>query len=314
MDEQGFAPGFVGNAAVCRILGHALEAPAAAYALTGAPHLGKRMLAEAFVRALLGLAPGENWRTHPDVYALEAEEGKKQISVEQVRDLRERMSMRPLRAARTVAYVPAADSLNESGTNALLKVVEEPPAGAVFVLVAEDAGRLPATLRSRCVNLPLHPVPKADLVAALQARRMGKAQADALAEAARGRPGLAFAPQQVKSAATGLAISLITLNQGKRLKLIEDLAKACEAQDIPQLAWREALQTLMAETSDLLVREPKATVFGLGLPVVLRAVGSSVSPRIYLEALAMHLDGDLTEDARRLLPKHVSRGLSELFI
>src|SRR6185369_10150232 len=98
---------------------------------------GKRTIAEQFVRALLGRPIDDPyWKAQADLVLLEPEEGKTQISVEQVRDARTRLSMRPMSAPRVVAYIPHADRLNESGTNALLKVLEEPPAGAVFVLVA----------------------------------------------------------------------------------------------------------------------------------------------------------------------------------
>lgn len=285
MEEKSFAPSFVGNDAVVRVLGHALAHPVAAYVLCGVPHLGKRILAEQFVRALLGVKHGEEWRAHPDVYVLEAEEGKKNISVEQVRDLRERMSMRPMCALRTVAYVPAADMLNESGTNALLKVVEEPPADAVFVLVAEDAGRLPATLKSRCVILPMHRW-----------------------------PGYAFAPPEGPVMGAGFASAMLSSSLGKRLKLIEDLAKLCESEESPQQAWRHAVQTIMTETGALLVSKPMAHVLGTGVMAAMRSIGTSVSPRIILEATAIRLDGDAVEESRRMLPKHVSRGMSELFL
>lgn len=314
MEEKNFIQHFIGNAAIVRILQHALAAPGTAYAIVGQAHLGKRTLAQAFVRALLQLDPQESWQNHPDVCVLEAEEGKKQISVEQVRELRERLSMRPLRAPRMVTYVPAADSLNESGTNALLKVVEEPPAHAVFVLVAEDAGRLPATLKSRCVILPMNSVARADLVSGLITRGMDELLANTRAESARGRPGIAIAPPEQGERGAGAAQIFLSSLLGKRLKLIEDLAKACEVEASPQQAWREALHTMMAETSQLLQKEPRATLLGLGLVIALRSVGSSISPRIFLEALAIRLDGEVNVEIERLLPKHISRGLSELFI
>lgn len=314
MEEKNFITHFIGNAAIVRILQRALIAPSAAYVLVGQAHLGKKTLAETFVCALLQLDSKESWQNHPDVFVLEAEEGKKQISVEQVRDLRERLSMRPLRAPRMVTYVPAADSLNESGTNALLKVVEEPPAHAVFVLVAEDAGRLPATLKSRCVILPMNIVPRADLVRGLIDRGISEQLANTSADHARGRPGIAIASPEQGELGAGAAQLFLSVPLGKRLQLIEDLTKVCEAEASPQQAWRETIHTLMAETSRLVEKDSRAILFGLGLVIALRSVGSSVSPRIFLEALAIRLDGKVNVEIERLLPKHISRGLSELFI
>jgi hypothetical protein len=53
---------------------------------------------------------------------------------------------------------------------------------------------------------------------------------------------------------------------------------------------------------------------GIGLTAAMRSVGSSVSPRILLEATALRMDGDQTTEVRRLSPAHVSRGLPGLFL
>ncbi len=66
-----------------------------------------------------------------------------------------------------ICIIDAADDLNRSGANALLKVIEEPPPRALFLLVSHAPGRLVPTLRSRCRRLRLDPLPPADLAAAL---------------------------------------------------------------------------------------------------------------------------------------------------
>src|ERR1700691_1266434 len=68
-----------------------------------------------------------------------------------------------------IAIVDAVDELNRSGSNALLKVLEEPPERALLLLVSHSAARVPATLRSRCRILTLRPLGEADLAAALAA-------------------------------------------------------------------------------------------------------------------------------------------------
>ncbi|MDD2326351.1 MAG: hypothetical protein PHW63_10230 [Alphaproteobacteria bacterium] len=292
---QSLGEGIIGHAAVARILESSLRNPAPAYLFYGQEHTGKRTLAERFVRSLLDLEVLDaNWLSHPDLIIVEPDEGKVQVSVEQIRNLRERLSLRPARATRTVTYVPHADRLNESGTNALLKVIEEPPAGAVFVFVVEDLGRIPMTVRSRSVNLPLFSVPFEILKSGLMARGLADSDAAKLARSARGRPGLALEPQVRPNGGTAFATQFLNArNVGLRLELIEELSKACESESDSAAAWREALVFAMQAAGSALLHEPvRASVFGLGLLTALRSVGGALSPRLALEACALKLDGD----------------------
>lgn len=75
---------------------------------------------------------------------------KRDIGVEGIRKLIERLGLSRHAGGGRVAVVSPADALNISGANMLLKTVEEPPAGTQLVLVAERWRELPATLRSRC--------------------------------------------------------------------------------------------------------------------------------------------------------------------
>ena len=94
---------------------------------------------------------------HPDIYTLEKDPDKKEIPVERVRAMRSDVSVMPNEAAAKVYILPEAADLNASGQNALLKVLEEPPAYAHFILVTENAGRLLETIRSRCMEISLTP-------------------------------------------------------------------------------------------------------------------------------------------------------------
>ena len=66
-----------------------------------------------------------------------------------------------------IAIVDAVDEMNRSSANALLKVLEEPPQRALLLLVSHAAGRVPATLRSRCRVITLRPLAQSDVAAAL---------------------------------------------------------------------------------------------------------------------------------------------------
>lgn len=91
--------------------------------------------------------------SHPDSLQLAPEEGKVQISVEQVRRLISDNVLTSHYAGYRIIVLTPAHSLTASAANALLKTLEEPPEKHVFVLLAERLTGLPITLRSRCLSL-----------------------------------------------------------------------------------------------------------------------------------------------------------------
>ena len=87
-----------------------------------------------------------------------------EIRVDQVRELSDFLYLGSHRGQRRVAIVHPAESMNVHAANALLKGLEEPPSGALFLLVSHHPARLLATIRSRCVVLS---IPRPDASAAL---------------------------------------------------------------------------------------------------------------------------------------------------
>lgn len=83
-----------------------------------------------------------------------------QIKIEQVRALADFLNLRSHRGRLRVALVHPAEDMNENAANALLKGLEEPPAGAIFILVSGRPARLLPTIRSRCVSLAVPLPPK----------------------------------------------------------------------------------------------------------------------------------------------------------
>ncbi len=132
-----------------RLLRAALsEGPSHAYLFCGPPGVGKRLTALAFAAELLGDRGRVERRAHPDLYVLEPLGD--QIRIDDVRELRRDLHMRPFETDRRVYLVFGADLLNAEAADALLKDLEEPPPYAVVVLVADELGPLPETIRSRC--------------------------------------------------------------------------------------------------------------------------------------------------------------------
>jgi DNA polymerase-3 subunit delta' len=87
------------------------------------------------------------------------------ITVDQVRELADFLNLRSHRGGVRVALVHPAEEMNANAANALLKGLEEPPAGAMFILVSHRPARLLPTVRSRCVAIPV-PIPARDVAVA----------------------------------------------------------------------------------------------------------------------------------------------------
>jgi DNA polymerase-3 subunit delta' len=150
-------------------------------------------------------------RAHPDLLVLERTEGdngalRSVITVDQVRRTVGFFGSTAGEGGWRVCIVDAADELKyPEGPNALLKVLEEPPPRALFLVVSHAPGRLLPTIRSRCRRLTLRPLDEADVVEAAVA---------ALGEGA-DEPAL----RQVAAAADGSVARAIALAGGPQLAL-----------------------------------------------------------------------------------------------
>jgi DNA polymerase-3 subunit delta' len=116
---------------------------------------------------------------HPDLLALERRPGESGalrtvIPVEDVRRLVPFFGSTAGEAGWRVVVIDSADELNPAGANSLLKLLEEPPARSLFLIVSHAPGRLLATIRSRCRRVLLRPLAPADVALAIKAV-LGKA-------------------------------------------------------------------------------------------------------------------------------------------
>jgi DNA polymerase-3 subunit delta' len=150
-----------------------------AWLLTGPPGSGRSTAARAFAAALqcpdAGCGRCHGCRTaltgaHADVSLVATEHVF--LRVEDVKPLITQAQQRPSLGRWRVIVIEAADRLNDTSGNLLLKAVEEPPPRTVWLLCAPSADDVLVTIRSRCRHVGLRVPPAAD-VAALLVRRHG---------------------------------------------------------------------------------------------------------------------------------------------
>jgi DNA polymerase-3 subunit delta' len=194
-----------------------------AWLIGGPPGIGKATLAYRMVRFVLAYPdptapavrsatslalPGDHRMAgvvaaqgHPDLLILERRPGdsgalRTVIAVDDVRKLVPFFGSTAWEAGWRVVVVDSADELNPEGANALLKLLEEPPPRALFLIVSDAPGRLFATIRSRCRRLLMRPLAAADVgraVAAVLGRDPGDAAVLTAATAAEGSVARAIA-------------------------------------------------------------------------------------------------------------------------
>jgi DNA polymerase-3 subunit delta' len=188
------------------------EGPVHAYLFHGPGGVGKREVARLFAGELLGDHARVGRGSHPDLYLLEPL--GEQIRIDDIRELRRDLHMRPFEASRRVYLVFGADSLNEDAADALLKDLEEPPSYAVIVLVAERLGPLPETIRSRCQLVAFRRLSEPALREAIAQHAAGLSEAEIamLARTAGGRLGRAL--QLLDPAASSRRAALIRVARG----------------------------------------------------------------------------------------------------
>jgi len=188
-----------------------------AWLLTGPRGLGKASFARAAALRLLAEAAGPapdgegidtsethptahliNAGSHPDFRLLERIENKtgtalqRNISVDQVRELGDLFSVTPAMSDWRVVVIDAADDLEASGANALLKMLEEPPAKCIFLLVSHVPGRLLPTIRSRCTRLEFLALGDDVMASVLAEQGIEPAKIEELVRRAGGSPGKAL--------------------------------------------------------------------------------------------------------------------------
>ncbi|GAB6096192.1 DNA polymerase III subunit delta' [Desulfatiferula olefinivorans] len=128
---------------------------------------------------------------HPDI--LHVAPSGNLIKIAQIRELGTRLLIRPNEARMRVVIIDDAHTMNPESANALLKSLEEPPAGTMFVLITHQASDLLPTILSRCQQVTFNPITRRSIETCLIEKGMTPDRATALAAMADGSLGRAMA-------------------------------------------------------------------------------------------------------------------------
>lgn len=216
-------PDFYGNSAIVEILEQMIqrERIPQTLLLDGPAGVGKATLARRFAAQLMGdarkieaddlslpanqeiIADREKWpsdkraddpllfSSHPDFVTFPPDGPLRQISIQQMRELKERAQFQPLHGTRRVFLIDGIDRAGEHAANSLLKVLEEPPPYLILIMTAVNPYDLLPTIRSRAVPFHLGPLAAEDMRKFAATRKIDHLERR-LALAA-GSPGLAVA-------------------------------------------------------------------------------------------------------------------------
>lgn len=122
-----------------------------AYIFSGISGVGKTTMAIEFASKILN---NNNLNACPDYKLIQLEDGKKDISVEQIRkELIDKVYIAPASSNKKVYIIKDADKLNKYSANALLKTLEEPPEYVCVILVTDDINKIIPTILSRVKNI-----------------------------------------------------------------------------------------------------------------------------------------------------------------
>ena len=330
----------VGQDRAVTMLQHNLERGAMvhAYLLVGPPHVGKMTLALELAKALncRGEAPpcgqcdpcrkvAEGKHADVQVIGLNSggnSNGKTQveISVEQIEDMQHSASLPPFEGSRKVFIIDGAELMSKGAANRLLKTLEEPSEGVVFILLTANDSLLLETVISRCQRLELRPLPTPQVEAALGERRgLESVNAGLLARLSHGCLGWALTAAdddsllQRRSQLVEKLLEVVKGNNELRFDYAARLAAQFgqnrgavqEVLDVWLDWWRDLLLVKIgaAETITNIDQEAELVEMGRGYSLAqIRAfinslqaageqLGQNANPRLALEVLMLSIPG-----------------------
>jgi DNA polymerase-3 subunit delta' len=234
------------------IIGHSLQinylkkilqnaSPAHAYLFHGEEHIGKTTVAEWFARGLMcesvaSQKPCDTCKKcvmfqkgiYPDVYRVQLNPDLRDISINQVRALQDKVSMTPFYNSYKIAIIKDAEKINEAGFNCFLKILEEPPLKTIFILIAHTLKPIPSTILSRAEMIHFTLLKEAEIAKALDGTFTIE-QKRFIARMFYGKVGFALSqtPETVKAAIEQekILIAILKAPAHKKILMLEPLIK-----------------------------------------------------------------------------------------
>lgn len=261
-----------------------------AYLFVGPTHVGKLTLARFFVNALLCTNRGKAvmpvpcgqcsscqhnaHHNHPDVSWIsrmtdeKTGKMKKNISIDQIRDLTSRVSLKSFLDGYKIGVVDEAETLSIEAANALLKTLEEPPGKTLLIIIASHLSSLPATITSRCQIIRFGAVPRKSIERHVSASGLDEKKSRMVAALSFGRPGVAMQYAHDADALAELqehykgVVSLLHSDVSERLAAVTKLSAWYAPDRIAGTLdlWRQVIRDLLLIKGDaaLLVSNPTA--------------------------------------------------------
>jgi DNA polymerase-3 subunit delta' len=263
-----------------------------AYLFAGPPGLGRRTLALRFARALNCPTPIEAGvpcgqcrdcrqiaaMQHADLTVVQAEAEGAVLKVDQIREARKTLILKPYQSNYRVALFLRFHEANDNAANALLKTLEEAPSYAVLILTADNPEQLLPTIVSRCEVLRLRPLRVEEVQRELETRGLETSRAKLIAHLSGGRFGYALrlledgSLLERRDERLNDLHHLISASRVEKFAYAEKLARDRESM-------RQVIVLWLAYGRDLLLRAARA-----GTPLV------NVDRAAEIEALAQRLD------------------------
>ncbi len=292
-----------------------------AWLLTGPKGVGKAGFAHAVAKRLLAEAAGPDpggeeltvsdthpiahliaAGSHPDFVLIDRAinertgERARSIGVDQIRQLASRFATTPSLSRRRIVIIDAADDMERAAANALLKNLEEPPQGTIFLLISHAAGRLLPTIRSRCTVLKFAKLPDDAMTSVLRAQLpdVSFEEIEALTAIGNGSPGkaLGFAGLDL-SAIDAALVSLADdgdPNNAVRVGLAQKLAlKSAQGRYEAFLARTPAFIAQAARASEGAALANALNQWEAAKTLAQSAVQLSLDPHSTVFALATHV-------------------------
>jgi len=240
-----------------------------AYLFAGPPGLGRRTLALRFAQALncqtpldAGIPCGQcrackqiEAMQHADLTVIEAETEGGTLKVDQIRETRRTLTLKPYQSNYRVAIFLRFQEANDNAANALLKTLEEAPSYAVLILTADNPEQLLPTIVSRCEVLRLRPLRVEDVSRELELRGFETGRAKLIAHISGGRFG--YARQLIESEALlekreerlNDMQSLIVASRVEKFAYADKLARDKETMRQAILIWLSYWRDVMLRTA-----------------------------------------------------------------